>query len=180
MPRDAELFLQKLRTAEITDPDKTIAELACEGCGHCARVPEPCEDCFFCGCPQCPRPEDGWDGYMTYPPSQYEERKRNLEKRVCETIRAAAVPLDEYLTLFSPGFIIRNFPWSSSHATIWRNRVFPHQKEPLRWMGTDAEYNALAETDKVFFYKTRTAQEFAINYNVLRIMSGMRGLNYPF
>jgi hypothetical protein len=163
------------------DIEKKICELACEGCGDgekCTKSPDssPCIDCLSCGCPKCEMSYDIYDGFIDYPPYQYDKRKKLLEKKVTETMKKSAISLERFMPYLSNKFIERNFPWEHN-KDIWRRFVFnPNTK--CMWQGTAEQYNELSEDDKQMFVNPDEAYPLLFNNNILRIMSGLSGLCY--
>jgi len=97
--------------------------LQCEGCGkHCqpcrsceecavfkanekvAYCDNSCEDCFWCGCPQC---SENWeyDGYMCSPRDDWRQRSTLAKEAVWKEMRELELPIDQLINIFGKQFV---------------------------------------------------------------------------
>ena len=106
-----------------TELTSYLLTLVCEGCGkHCqpcrsceecavfeanakvAYCDNRCEDCFWCGCPQC---SENWeyDGYMYTPHHNWMERFVSAKEAIWERMRELDLPIDQLISIFGKQFV---------------------------------------------------------------------------
>ena len=132
---DSVCHASELPTYTVGDIERHLMELACEGCGDGATCKkdilcrpcgnscdaclsgnrrecsycEPCNDCFYCGCPKCYSDLYKSNDYDTR--DEYRERVEHLEKQLVDAIKDSPIALESWMSVFSPQFIKSHYPW---------------------------------------------------------------------
>jgi len=177
----------------------TLEKLACFGCGKgrecivscnvcdvCKDDPQlcqeksQCEDCRYCDCPDC---YSEWNDGVEYDDS-YTIRIKKLNKILKSYIVSSYLDISLWLNNLPTSFILNEFSYID-HKDIWRKYIFnnPNIQIPLSYIVYGLQYDDISIEDKIYFL-TKEQQEkkntisYANSYNLLRIMSGLPGLNY--
>ncbi len=155
------------------------ANFACQGCGKgqdCVDPHEPqcyecescyagnyyecpnkrsCDDCFWCGCDNCRSNPDDYDGSDRYPAQEYRYRVKRYLGKMVSTLKELPIPFDQWTPYIDDTYL------NDTEKKYLRNILNPPPPPPPR-----------------SYEEIPGIRPYATNYNILRIMAGLPGLDY--
>ena len=173
------LFQNILNATEITyrfrELESLLEQYSCIACSNNCLNNDGvfCEDCYKCGCSKCASNCDfdcDWlEGHNAY--------KKDLEKTLLKAIEESHLGRYAWASVLSVEFIRRYFPYSKNKE-IWKKYVFQDGvKEDLP---KDLPWENLIDSEKYYFYSPQETEQrrCPYNYNILRIMAGLKNIKY--
>ncbi len=128
-------------------------ELCCENYEDCLnKKSDICNDCFNCGCVNCRPYSEDYDGCDIYPPQVYSERLTNYLRKMVSTLKESPIPFDKWAPYIDDTYL------SDS------------EKRKLDYILNPPPLRSNEEIPEI--------RPYATNYNILRIMAGLPGLDY--
>ena len=175
------LFQNIQNATEITyrsgELESLLEEYSCIGCSNnCQNKDEGevfCEDCYKCGCSKCATNCNFDCDWL----ESHDAYKKDLEKTLVKKIQESFLGAEKWASVLSVEFIRRYFPYSKNKE-IWKKYVFQDGvKEDLP---KDLPWENLIDSEKYYFYSPQETEQrrCPYNYNILRIMAGLKGIKY--
>ena len=175
------LFQNIQNATEITyrsgELESLLEEYSCIGCSNnCQNKDEGevfCEDCYKCGCSKCATNCNFDCDWL----ESHDAYKKDLEKTLVKKIQESFLGAEKWASVLSVEFIRRYFPYSKNKE-IWKKYVFQDGvKEDLP---KDLPWENLIDSEKYHFYSPQETEQrrCPYNYNILRIMAGLKGIKY--
>lgn len=175
------LFQNIQNATEITyrsgELESLLEEYSCIGCSNnCQNKDEGevfCEDCYKCGCSKCATNCNFDCDWL----ESHDAYKKDLEKTLVKKIQESFLGAEKWASVLSVEFIRRYFPYSKNKE-IWKKYVFQDGvKEDLP---KDLPWENLIDSEKYYFYSPQETEQRRrpYNYNILRIMAGLKSIKY--